>query len=249
MIDNEKTDIAHWDQAWSQRPRMRFPSGLDIGTRNVQRLLRPYLRQGMRYMEVGCAPGKNMAWVAREIQGVVSGIDYSPTGADTAKWLCDGLGVQADIRCEDAMQTSFESGSFDLVFSCGLVEHFEDPSPIITAHLKMLAPGGVAVIAVPNYRGLYLKLQQWCYSDNLAIHNLGMMSESGMLELVPDMPEFSARAFLYGHFSPWLVSLPARLGRFGLLVNWGLNFLAHLQPVDIRSLSPLVVLEVRRACV
>lgn len=247
MSENEKTELAHWESAWAARPRLRFPSGLDIGTRNVLRLLGQYLRPGMRYAEVGCAPGKILSWVAREIQAPVCGIDYSPTGVDTAKWLCEGLGVRADIRCEDAMNSSFEEGAFDLVFSCGLIEHFEDPAPMVAAHVRLLAPGGTALIAVPNYSGIYLKLQSWCDAENLAIHNLGIMNELGMKVLAPTAPDLASRAFRFGSFSPWLISLPAKLGRIGKAISWGLNFVAHLQPVDIKGLCPLVVLEVKRA--
>jgi len=246
VSENEKTELAHWESAWAARPRLRFSSELDIGTRNVLRLLRQYLRPGMRYVEVGCAPGKILSWVAREIQTPVCGIDYSPTGVDTAKWLCEGLGVRADIRCEDAMNSSFEEGAFDLVFSCGLIEHFEDPAPMVAAHVRLLAPGGTALIAVPNYSGIYLKLQSWCDAENLAIHNLGIMNELGMQALAPATHDLTSRAFYFGSFSPWLISLPAKLGRIGKAISWGLNFVAHLQPVDINWFCPLVVLEVKR---
>ncbi len=247
MTENEKTELEHWESAWTIRPRKRFPSGLDIGTRNVLRLLRQYLRPGIRYVEIGCAPGKILSWVAREIQGPVCGVDYSPTGADTATWLCGGLGVHADIRCEDAMNSTFEEGSFDLVFSCGLIEHFEDPAPMVRAHVRLLAPGGTALIAVPNYSGIYLKLQAWCDPNNLAIHNLRIMNERAMCALAPLTPNLTSSAFNYGSFSPWLISLSAKMGRMGTLITWGFNFLAHLQPFRIKGLCPLVVLEVKRA--
>src|SRR5262245_15160739 len=38
-INNEKTQLDHWESAWAARPRMTFPTGLDTGTRNVMRLL------------------------------------------------------------------------------------------------------------------------------------------------------------------------------------------------------------------
>lgn len=248
MSENEKNRIGVLGSCMGRAPALELPVGAGCrNTRNVLRLLRRYFRPGQRYVEVGCAPGKILSWVAREIQAPVCGIDYSPTGVDTANWLCNGLEVKADIRCEDAMNSSFEGGAFDLVFSCGLIEHFEDPAPMVAAHVKLLAPGGTALIAVPNYSGIYLKLQAWCDAENLAIHNLGIMNKQGMKALAPTSPELTSRAFHFGSFSPWLISLPAKLGRMGKVISWGLNFVAHLQPVDIKVLCPLVVLEVRRA--
>jgi 2-polyprenyl-3-methyl-5-hydroxy-6-metoxy-1,4-benzoquinol methylase len=247
MSSNEKTELTHWESAWAERPRLKFPSQLHVGTRNVLGLLRPYLRPGLRYLEIGCAPGKILAWVGREVGVTVCGVDYSPTGADTARWLCAGLGVPADIRCEDATRTTFPPRSFDLVFSCGLIEHFEDPSEMVAAHTELLAPGGLAVIAIPNYSGVYLELQQWCDPDNVALHNLEIMSEKGILSTAPLAAEFSTRSFRFGRASPWLISLPTRLGRLGGVVLWGLNAVSLLQPFEVRSLCPLVVLEVRRS--
>ena len=143
----------------------------------------------MRYLEIGCAPGKILSWVGREVGAPVCGVDYSPTGAETARWLCHGLGIDADIRCEEATQTSFPARSFDLVFSCGLIEHFEDPAPMVAAHVELLAPGGVALIAIPNYSGIYLRLQAWCDPKNLEIHNLGIMNEAAMRALAPALPD------------------------------------------------------------
>lgn len=247
MSENEKTELIHWESAWAVRPRLSFPSGLDIGTYNVLRLLKRYLRPGLRYVEVGCAPGKILSWVAREVRTQVSGIDYSPTGVDTAKWLCKGLGVNADIHCEDAMSSSFESGSFDLVFSCGLIEHFEDPAPMVAAHIRLLAHGGTALIAIPKYSGVYLKMQRWCDPENLSIHNLNIMGKREILALAPTECNLTARAFYFGNFSPWLISLSSRLGLFGNLISWGLNFVGHIQPVEVEQLSPLLVLEIKKA--
>lgn len=247
MTGNEKTNLQHWESAWAARPRLSFPTGLDIGTNNVLRLLKRYVRPGMRYVEVGCAPGKILSWVGREVGVPVCGIDYSPTGSDTARWLCSGLGIDADIRCEDATKTTFKEKSFDLVFSCGLIEHFENPSEMIEAHVRLVAPGGTALIAIPNYSGIYLRLQGLCDPENLKIHNLSIMNEDSMRALAPKLSDVQARSFRYGSFSPWLISLPTKFGTLGKLVSWGLNFISQLQFLEIRSVSPLVVLEVRRA--
>lgn len=246
MSQNEKTELNHWESAWSARPRMSFPSGIDIGTKNVLRLLKAYTSPGINYVEIGCAPGKILSWVGREIEAPVSGIDYSPTGVEHSRWLCNGLGIEADIRCEDALSTSFEKASFDLVFSCGLIEHFDDPAPMIAAHVDLVKPGGTALIAIPNYSGLYLKLQQWCDPKNLDIHNLEIMNESSMYEMAPKEPDLTVRAFSSGRFSPWLISLPLKMGLLGTLISWGVNFLSFLQPTEIKYLCPLIVLEIKR---
>jgi 2-polyprenyl-3-methyl-5-hydroxy-6-metoxy-1,4-benzoquinol methylase len=246
MSSNEKTEVGHWESAWTTRPRLRFPSGINISIRNLMRLMSIYIRPNLRCLEIGCAPGKFISWVGREIGAPVCGIDYSPTGVDTTRWLCDGLGIKADIRCEDANFTTFSKSSFDLVFSFGLIEHFEDPRQMVLAHVELLAPGGVAIISVPNYSGIYLKLQSFFNPKNLDIHNLTIMNEKSILELVPKSSNLIARSFTYGRFSPWLISFSTKFGVFGKIFSWVLNFVGLLQPIDVRYFSPLIVLEIRK---
>ena len=52
-----------------------------------------------------------------------------------------------------------------------------------------------------------------------------------MQALAPANGEYSARVFKFGHFSPWLVSLPGKYGKPGLLLSWALNFFAIAQPL------------------
>src|SRR5690349_20626418 len=104
---NELTTQGHWDDAWSRPPRWRLPSPLSVDTLNMQRLLRRYVTPGSRYIELGCAPGKMLAWVAIELGARVSGLDYSLPGVEWARDLFNRLHLPADMRCEDVFTTTF----------------------------------------------------------------------------------------------------------------------------------------------
>src|SRR5262249_36957710 len=143
----------------SEQPRMRLPSPWLVSTRNQMRLLRRHIQPGMRVLEIGFAPGKILAWVASCLRARVSGLDYSAPGVETARKLFSILNLQADLRCEDASSTTFTPESLDLVYSAGVVEHFDDPRPIVRTHVELLRQGGTALISIPNYRGIYGKLQ------------------------------------------------------------------------------------------
>src|SRR5262249_40965092 len=80
---NRKTTVEHWDQAWETDIRMKLPSALDVGIRNLMWLLRRYARPGMSLLEIGFAPGKLLSWTASILGMKVSGLDYSPTGIRT----------------------------------------------------------------------------------------------------------------------------------------------------------------------
>lgn len=242
-----KTTRSHWDEAWTAPPRWRLPSPLYVTTRNMQRLLRPHVQPGMRVLELGCAPGKILAWVAAALGAEVSGLDYSERGITWSRTLFGALRIPADLRCEDVFKTSFTAGSFDVVYSAGLIEHFDDPRGIVRTHIELAKPGGKTIIAIPDYSGLYGHLQRWCDPQNLAIHNLEIMSVESLTRLVPDDLSGDVRVYRAGRLSPWQISfdrrLPALLGR---AVAHLLNGVGLLQPVDFAPICPLLVLEVAR---
>lgn len=242
----EKTDINHWDKTWTRRPRPRLPSGLAIGTRNVQRVLQTRIRPGMNVLEIGCAPGKMLAWVSRALGARISGLDYSPRGLETTRWLLSQMNIEADLRQENVFETSFEPETFDVVYSNGVIEHFDDPRDIVFMHVRLLRPGGRAVILIPNYGGVYGRLQSAFDPENLSIHNLGIMNEMAMGRLAPPGEDIGTQVYRAGRFSPWLVSWERRWGRAGHALSWMINGLALLQPFEIGRLCPLLILEIRR---
>lgn len=244
---NEKTTVAHWNRAWTQRPRPRQPSGLEIGSRNVQKVLQRRIGPDMNVLEIGCAPGKMLSWVATTLKARISGIDYSPRGVDVTRWLLGQMKLEFDIRCENVFETSFDPASFDVVYSNGVIEHFQDPRDLVAIHLRLLRPGGIAVILIPNYGGIYGRLQHRFDPQNLSIHNLDIMSESALRGLAPSEDVDAIRVYRSGRPSPWIVSWDRRWGGVGRLFSWAANMLSLLLPVEIPSLAPLLVLEIRRA--
>jgi SAM-dependent methyltransferase len=201
----------------------------------------------MRVLELGCAPGKILAWVAAGLGAQVSGLDYSERGITWSRKLFDTLAIPADLRCEDVFKTTFPPGSFDVVYSSGLIEHFQDPRDIVHTHVQLAKPGGLALIAIPDYGGVYGRLQGWLDPDNLAIHNLDIMTPSALRRLVPEDVSERARTYRAGRISPWQVSLDRRLpGPVARTLNHLVNGVGLLQPVDIAAVAPLLVLEVRR---
>lgn len=238
------TAAEHWNSVWSKPPRMRLPSGLHVTTRSLQRLLAAHVSPGMKVLEIGCAPGKLLSWVAARLHAEVCGVDYSERGMQYARQLFQCLRLQADLRHEDIFETSFDDGRFDLVYSAGVIEHFHDPRAIVARHVALTRPGGKVVITIPNYGGWYGSLEGYLHPENLGIHNLQIMNCVDLAKLAPPGVS-SARAYPFGRLSPWFVSLDRLLpSPLALLTNWSLNALGLLQPCDIACLCPMLVLEV-----
>jgi 2-polyprenyl-3-methyl-5-hydroxy-6-metoxy-1,4-benzoquinol methylase len=250
MSDNQgyKTEESHWDAVWQERVSPRLPSGLHVGILNIMRLLRKHVRPGDRYVELGCAPGKLLAWVATELKADVSGLDYSDVGIRQCRALFKALNLGASFHQDDVFANHLPRASFDVVTSFGLIEHFDDATGIVQSHLDLVKAGGLALITVPNYGGVFGSLQRWCDEPNLALHNLDIMKPAALEALVTSRNVGSVRAYPFGVVSPWIVNLEKRVPRLlATSLSLGVNAVGLLQPMTIDALAPMLVLEVRKA--
>ena len=145
-----------------------------------------------------------LARVASVLKAGAAGLDYSEPGIKTSKELFAKLGISGDLRC-DVFETSFAKGSFDCVSSCVFIEHFINPEKLVSIHVNLLKPGGKALIIIPNYGGIYGRLQQYFDPENLALHNLKIMTPTALKNLVaPGLVE-STRSYHFGRFSLMLI--------------------------------------------
>lgn len=94
---------------------------------------------GLRVLDAGCGGGRYCK-VAAEAGAVVTGADHS-SAVEKATKLCSHLDtiklVQADLK-----KLPFPAGSFDFVFSIGVMHHDVDTRAVFEAVAKMVRPGG-----------------------------------------------------------------------------------------------------------
>lgn len=243
-----KTTQAHWDGAWSAPIRQRLPSRLNVGILNITRLLAAHVSRECRYLEIGCAPGKLLAWVAAARGAKCCGLDYSETGVANCRALFAALGLDIELHHADFFDHDLGEECFDVVASFGFIEHFDDPAPVVAQHLELVKPGGTLLIAIPNYgRGVYGRLQAWCDPENLSLHNVAIMNTRTLTSLVDESQCSSVAAYRYGNIDPWLLNLHKRLpNALARIVSFAVNSLGILQPVYIAGIAPLLVLEARK---
>src|SRR5689334_1371714 len=96
--EGSKTEQAHWEAGNQIAVRRRLPSRLNVGVLNLTTLLQKHVKPGHKYLEIGCAPGKMLAWVAATLKAEVSGLDYSRPGISTCRTLFDALGLKCDLH-------------------------------------------------------------------------------------------------------------------------------------------------------
>lgn len=152
------TDQAFWDQYWDS---------IELPQQFTEKDMSPYLREllapfdtyfpsdsGLRILEIGGAPGRYLAYFHRRFGYEVSALEYSPVGYAVTERNFSLLGIPARVVAGDMFDVDLELPAFDIVYSLGLIEHFDDPAAVAEAHLRFVKPGGILAIGAPNMRGL-----------------------------------------------------------------------------------------------
>ena len=77
-----------------------------------------------KILDVGSGPGWSDLYLSA-MGYDVTGVDSEPALVDTARDLSSRLGVRATFTTGDAFDLGLFHGQFDLVYSCGVLEHFD----------------------------------------------------------------------------------------------------------------------------
>lgn len=152
------TDVRYWEEQWKTiRPR-RLHLYRDVDYETVRLLRRAAGPEPVRVLELGAGGSRVLPCLAAKFGHHVFGADFSHRGCVLLRANLALAGAKGSVVCEDLFQPSFKPEQFDLVFSCGLIEHFEDMRAVIEQHLRLLRAGGRAVVIVPNLQGLQGKV-------------------------------------------------------------------------------------------
>ncbi len=166
------TTVAYWDDHWSGLTLPQRVDPASPATRELDRLLKETLGPGpLRVLEVGTAPSQWLHYFWKEYGYDAVGIDYSATGCRTSRENLRLLRSPGQVVVGDIFQPPFPAESFDLVFSMGVVEHFDSMEPILQACTCLLRPGGFLLTVVPNMRGSLGLLQRIASEEFLETHN------------------------------------------------------------------------------
>ena len=110
--------------------------------------LRPF--EGLRLLDIGCGGGL-LSEPMRRLGFEVTGVDASARNIGAAQAHADAAGLDIDYRCQTA-EGLLEQGErpFDLVLNMEVVEHTADPGRYLRDTSRLVAPGGMMVVATLN---------------------------------------------------------------------------------------------------
>ena len=108
--------------------------------------------RGKRVLEIGCGMGFHAEMLARA-GAVLTAIDLSPTSVKATKKRLELKKLTADVREMDAEALEFRDGSFDMVWSWGVILASARTGRIVREIDRVLRPSGEARIMVYNLEG------------------------------------------------------------------------------------------------
>jgi SAM-dependent methyltransferase len=96
---------------------------------------------GLSILEIGLGLGADHERFARA-GAKLSGIDLTPRAIEITKHRLALQSLESDLRVGDAEQLPYESNTFDVVYSWGVIHHSPDTPQAAREILRVLKPGG-----------------------------------------------------------------------------------------------------------
>jgi 2-polyprenyl-3-methyl-5-hydroxy-6-metoxy-1,4-benzoquinol methylase len=181
-------------------------------------VLRRLQRKNARVLDVGCGHGHLLHAFQRNGCDV-TGTEFSDGACRYAREV-----LKLPVRVGELRELNFPDGSFDVVVMWHVLEHVSDPRPTLAEVARILRPGGLFLVAVPNFGSPEARLTKsgWFHLDcprHLSHHTNESLSRS--LQAAGLTPMWvSSLAPEYDNFS-FVQSLLNWFGaRPNLLYNW-----------------------------
>ena len=141
-----RSEKDHWDRFWSEADSVEEVYSND--GRVVEHLSRVCDVSGKRILEVGAGTGRDSIVLSRMGATVVS-LDYSIESLNLVK-KGSGEADEVFLCCGNAFSLPFADETFDVVFHQGLLEHFTNPDDLLAENVRVLKPGGLLLVDVPQ---------------------------------------------------------------------------------------------------
>lgn len=203
-MTNQLTDRQFWTNYWESKTDLIFPVNRNY---LFHQQLGELVKSGnvQNAIELGGFPGYYSIFLKKYLGVETTLLDYF-----VHRGIMDGLLRENDLNEQDisVIETDLFSYTpqkeFDLVLSCGLIEHFEDTKDIIARHVQFMKPGGRLFITLPNFKGVNGWVQKTFDRGNYDKHNIRSMDPEFLDRIARELGLKEVRAYYFGGFSVWL---------------------------------------------
>jgi ubiquinone/menaquinone biosynthesis C-methylase UbiE len=113
--------------------------------------------KGKKLLEIGCGLGTDLTDFAKA-GAEVTAIDLTRNGVELTKKHLALHGLSGKVVQGDAENLVFPDNSFDVVYSFGVLHHTPDTQRALDEVLRILKPGGEAIIMLYHTNSLHVRL-------------------------------------------------------------------------------------------
>jgi ubiquinone/menaquinone biosynthesis C-methylase UbiE len=189
--------------------------------------------RGLDVLDVGCGQGIDVCEFA--LAGArVSGIDLTPRHVALAREHVREAGVTANVVEGDVERLPFEDASFDRATSNGVLHHTPDIGRALREIVRVLRPGGSAVVIVYNRRSWHYWLHLFLWRGILRGLLLRERSMSSLMSADVEESSIGARPLVRAYSRREMRTLLEEAG-FREVTTW----VSPFNPDDSPLLRPL----------
>lgn len=186
-----------------------------------------------KILDIGCGRGEFV--YAMQQQGWNAfGIDVSSAFVQYAK---KRYGIQ--VKNRDLLHCNFRKNTFEVVRIFALLEHIFEPREMMREIHRILKPGGIVLIEIPNEGGLFFRIANWYFWNKGEVINLSptfppyhvlgftdksiryLLADTGFQ--ITQMHTYKGEVPMRAH-APWIRAIAASVLSLGKLVNQGFGF-------------------------
>lgn len=137
-----------YELEYSEDELLYFRAKLEQRDAVLRRYLPALNLRTKRLLDVGCGEGYALAYFRKQGWSA-KGIDFSSAGVSSKNPVCLDALATGDIFA--LLQSEIAAGTtYDVVWLQNVLEHVIDPLDLLKSLRSLVAPGGLAVVTVPN---------------------------------------------------------------------------------------------------
>ena len=245
-MSNELTDKAFWANYWESKKGLAFKVPADY---TFHKLLKWTVDENKlsSAIELGGFPGYYAIFLKKYLGLKTTLFDFYVHQPVLKEVLNANQLDTSDIKVIEGDLFKYQpKEQYDLVLSCGLIEHFNDTKDIIARHLLFLKPGGTLFITLPNFTGVNGWVQRKYDMSNYEKHNISSMDPQKLSVYCTELGLKNVDSYYYGRFSVWLEnkSEQSAFTKAFLKTIWLAGKIAtRIIPVESKVFSPYIVLK------
>lgn len=248
-MENLLTDRQFWVNYWDSKTGLAV--NIPANYLFYQQLADVIKKQNVNTaIELGGFPGYYAVFLKKYFKLDVTLLDYFVHQPITNSLLKANQLEEKDIHViETDLFNYTPEQQYDLVLSCGLIEHFNDTTDIINRHINFVKPGGTLFITLPNFKALNGWFQRNFDKENYDKHNIDCMDPKLLADICREAGLQVVQSRYFGHFSLWLEnekqkSFPVRLLKKSMWTAG--KVFTKIFPFNSKQLSPYIILEAKK---